>query len=409
MKIFLTLFLVLNLLRAEFVFDDVMPPVKEEIMDFDSDTNELEEITLQEELNKNSEQILDDVIQTKESLESDRDYKNSNEQNIFLTLLNYPKKVILSQRVIVTMKAIVTKTDVKEIKVYFPKSNGYLVLNKNTKWIKLDENSYKATYYLKYLSTKPTNKKVKVEVKFKNHLKNSSFVTIPKPKVVVLKGDEFFSRVIAKSFKVLSHSEKKYDDNHNIVLMELNASLSNLGDFKIPYARKSGVDEYIDKGEIQKAYVYAIIDNRAKNFKFRYFNSKTNHYKMISFDIVLKDQTLSTQTELNPQKNKYKIYKTIALLIVTFIIFLIAVKKRSIVLSLIMIALLVYIAYINLPFKAIMLKKGVGLKILPTQNSTIFYIVPYDLKATVVYENKKYYKIILPDGKHIGWVKKNVH
>jgi hypothetical protein len=74
-----------------------------------------------------------------------------------------------------------------------------------------------------------------------------------------------------------------------------------------------------------------------------------------------------------------------------------------------MIALFAYIAYINLPFKTITLKKGVGLKILPTQNSTIFYIVPYDLKATVVYENKKYYKVILPDDKHIGWVKKYVH
>jgi hypothetical protein len=408
MKIFITLLLLLNFVRAEFVFDDMMPPVKEEIIDYDSTSNEPEEVIPEEELNKNSEQILDDVIQTKESIESDNSYKKSYEQNIFLTLISSPKKVILSQRVPITIKATLARTDLNSIKAYFPKSSDYIVLNPDAKWQKLNENSYKTTYYLKYLSTKVSNKNVKVEVKFENRSKSSSTITIPKPKVVALKSDEFFSGVIAKEFEVISHSEKKYDDRYNIILMELNATLSNLGDFSVPYAKKSGVDEHIDKGETQKAYAYAIVDNRAKNFKFRYFNSKINHYKMISFDIVLKDQTLSTQTELNPQKNKYKIYKTIALLVVTFIILLVAIRKKSIVLSVIMIILFAYIAYINLPFKTITLKKGVGLKILPTQNSTIFYIVPYDLKATVAYENKKYYKVILPDGKLVGWVKKNV-
>jgi len=408
MKIILTLLLLLNIVRAEFVFDDMAPPVKEEIIDYDSTSNdEPDEVIPQEELNKNSEQILDDVIQTKEKLESNKSYKNSYEQNLFLTLVSSPKKAILSQRVAVVIKATIARDDVEQITTTFKNQKTFLVLNTNQKWQQIDQNSYKITYYVKYISTSPDDMKVKVSVKFKNRFKNSSTITIPKPKVVALKSDDFFCGVIAKKFTIVSHSEKRYDDLYNIILMELNATMSNLGDFSIPYAKKSGVDEYIDRGETQKAYAFAIVDNRAKIFKFKYFDSTTNHYKINSFKIVLKDQTLSTQTELNPQKNKFKLYKTIVLLTVVFLMLLLALRKKSKILTLIMIILLAYTAYINIPFKKITLKKGVGLKILPTQNSTVFYIVPNDLKATVAYENKKYYKVILPDGKHIGWVKKN--
>ena len=406
MKILLTLLLLLNLVRAEFVFNDKLPPVKEEIIDYDSTSNEPDEVIPQEELNKNSEQILDDVIQTKEKLEK-KEYKNSNEQNLFLTLVSSPKKVILSQRVPITIKATVTQEDVDDIRASFENSKNFKVLNKDATWLKLGPNSYKTTYYIKYLSKNPKDIKTKITVRFKSRIKSSAKLTIPKPKVIVLKSDEFFSSVIANSLEVVSHSEKRYDDTHNIVLMEINAMLSNLGDFFIPYAKKSGVDEYIDKGETQKAYAYAIVDYKDKNFKFKYFDLKTNHYKMISFDIVLKDQTLSTQTELNPEKNRYKLYKTIILLSIIFILLLFFLKKRSIPLAVFMGILLIYTAYINIPFKKITLKKGVGLKILPTQNSTVFYIVPNDMKVVVAYENKKYYKVVLPDGKHVGWVKKD--
>jgi len=407
MKIVLTLLLLLNFVKAEFIFDDTLPPVKEEIIDYDSTSNEPEEVIPQEELNKNSEQILDDVIQTKEKLEKNITYKNSHEQNLFLTLLDAPKKVILSQRVPITIKATITREDIEKFDLSIKEDKNFKIIYKKEPWIKLNQNSYKKTIYIKYLSTTPKDLTIKVTSKFKNRLKNSAKIRVKKPKVVVLKGDEFFSKVIAKKLEVLSHSEKRYDDTHNIVLMEINATLSNLEDFSLGYAKKSGVDEYIDKGKLQKAYTYAIVDYKDKNFKFKYFDLISNHYKMINFDIRLKDQTLSTQTELNPQKNRYKQYKTIVLLSVLFVLLLIFLKKRSIGLALFMAILLVYTAYINIPFKKITLKKGVGLKILPTQNSTVFYIVPKDTKVVVAYENKKYYKVILPDGKHVGWVKKD--
>jgi len=407
MRILLTLLLLLNLVRAEFVFDDTLPPVTEEIIDYDSTSNEPEEVIPPEELRKNSEQILDDVIQTKDKLESKK-YKSYHEQNLFLTLLSSPKKVILSQRVPITIKATVTREDVQQLKLFLKKSKDFEVLYQKEPWQKLNQNSYKKTIYIKYLSTKPKDLSLNVTVMFKNRYKNSAKITVAKPNVVALKSDEFFCGVIAERFDIISHSQKRYDDTHNIILMELNASLSNLEDFSVPYAKKSGVDEFIDRGKTQKAYAFAIVGYREKNFKFKYFDIKSNHYKMQSFDIVLKDQTLSTQTELNPQKNRYKMYKTIFLLALIFLLLIFSLKKRSLPVSIATVILIVYTAYVNIPFKKITLKKGVGIKILPTQNSTVFYIVPNDTKVVVAYENKNYYKVVLPDGKLVGWVKKDV-
>ena len=187
--------------------------------------------------------------------------------------------------------------------------------------------------------------------------------------------------------------------------MEINATNSNLDDFKIPYAIKSGVDNIKDIYKSQKAYCFAIVPNTLKKFKFSYFNTFDNNYKIFSFDIVTKDQTISTQTDLNPHKSEYLIYKTILLVSVSFILLLFYIRKRNYTLLLIIVMLVGYAGYLNMPMSKIILQKGVNLKILPTENSTVFYIVPYKIEAKVAYERKGYYKVILPNQK-IGWVKK---
>ncbi len=406
MKIFLSLLLLLNIIRAEVIFDKNLPPVKEEIIDYDSVQPDENDEVPQEELKKNSQQILEDVIETKHTIQQPKKHY-AHEQNLYLSVKNQPRKAILSQRVDITLKATVTRDDVEGLKTDFSQNSSYRILNKNASWQKKDENTYLVTYYLQYLSTKPKQPVFTVDVKYQDGTRNKNSIKLKPVKVVALKSDEYFCKVIADTFVIKSHTQKRYDDNNNIVLIEIDANNSNLGDFSLSFAKKSGVDEYIDKGFSQKAFAYAIVDRRLKKFKFKYFDLKTNHYKMVSFDIILKDQTLSTQTELNPQKNKFKLYKTIALLVVAFVLLLIVLKNRSVILGAVAVAILLYTAYVNFPLKTVTLQKGEGLKILPTQNSTVFYIVPHKTDAVVVYENKKFYKVVLPDNKHIGWVKKD--
>ncbi|WP_454991229.1 SH3 domain-containing protein, partial [Campylobacter rectus] len=52
------------------------------------------------------------------------------------------------------------------------------------------------------------------------------------------------------------------------------------------------------------------------------------------------------------------------------------------------------------------LKQNINVKILPTQNSSVFYTSKAQQKVEILGEREDYVKILLDDGK-IGWVKKD--
>ncbi len=397
--LFLSIFV--GIIRAEIIFDDTLPPSQEEIIDYDSIQMDDNDDIPPSELKKKSSDILKDV--KKMQIEEMDGVVQT--QNIYLNVIKIPKKAIKNQRIKITIKATITRDDVVDIKSVFTNQKSIKVYNNRPIWKKIDDNTYKVDYYIKFISTEYKKISLKVVVLFKNGLSSTAIITLPKVNVVPLSTNRYFCGVLADDFKLLTKVAKKYDDNLNIILMEINATNSNLDDFKIPYAIKSGVDEIIESDNNQKAYSFAIVANYLKKFKFSYFNTKTNHYEVFDFDIVTKDQTVSTQTDLNPHKSEYLIYKTIALLIVAFIFLIIFIQNKSYIVLTFVILLLFYVGYINLPMRSITLQKGVKLKILPTQNSTIFYIVPYTMEADIAYERKGYYKVILPNQK-IGWVKK---
>ncbi len=394
--------LFLNLLKAEIVFDDNMPPSKEILMDYDSIPDDSEVIN-PKELEKDTSQILKDVdsLQKKETLK-----QPISSNNLFLNFINPPKKALLNQRIKIELKATIARDDVKNLSIDFKNSDDFQIFNPKREWKKIDENRFLKTIYIKFKKITKKTPSIKVTVEFQKGFKNTITIKVPPISIVKLASNRLFCGVIADNLEILNHSEKRFDDNSNIVLLEINATNSNLEDFYIPYAKKSGVDEYKDSGEFQKIFGYALIERDVKVFKFKYFNTKTNRYELKSFNIILKDQTLSTQTDLNPKKNRYQLYKSIVLAILAALFFIFSLKNRSIFLLFIAVVLAIYVAYSNFPMKKIILQKGVGLKILPTKNSTIFYIVPKDTKVDVVYERKGYYKVILPNQK-IGWVKKS--
>lgn len=400
--ILLSLFLVWTTLQAEIIMDENLSPSKEVLMDYDSTPSDDGEVVSPEELQKNSQELLKDVDTLEKKEEPKKVYSNN---NVFLNLLNPPSSAIQNQRVKITIKATIARDDVKSIKLNFPNSKDYKIFNPQKAWKKVDENRYTKAIYIKYLTLSPQTPKLNIAVEFEKGFINKASINLPSIKIVKLASKELFCGVIADSMEIINHSEKVYDDSSNIVLLELNATNSNLDDFKIPYAKKSGIDEFKDSGESQKIFGFALIPNSLETFKFNYFNPKSNRYELKSFNINLKDQSVSTQTDLNPTKNKFAFYKSMVLLGLGILFLLLFLKSKSLLTLLFAIFLLGYTAYLNIPMKTVLLKKGTGLKILPTFNSTIFYIVPKDIKANVAYEREGYYKVILENQK-IGWVKK---
>jgi len=401
---YLLLFLLifLNIVKAEIIMDENLSPSQEILMDYDSVPSDDGESVSPQELQKNSQELLKDVDTLQESKKELKVYSNN---NVFLNLQNPPSSAIQNQRVKIVLKATIARDDIKNIKLTYKDSKDYKIFNPNNDWQKIDENRFIKVIYIKYLTINPKAPKFTVLVEFKKGFLNKATISLPPLKIIKLAPKELFCNVIADSLEIINHSEKIYNDKLNIVLLELNATNSNLDDFKIPYAKKSGIDEFKDFGENQKIFGYALIPKNLEIFKFNYFNPKSNRYELKSFNINLKDQSVSTQTDLNPTKNKFAFYKSMVLLGIGILLFLIFLKSKSLLTLFFALLFLGYTAYINIPMKTVLLKKGTGLKILPTFNSTIFYIVPQDTKANVAYEREGYYKVILPNQK-IGWVKK---
>ncbi len=324
-------------------------------------------------------------------------------QSIFLSYIDKPEKIYLSQHATVKVKAIVTHENINAIQSIFLNQKNITILNENSPWKKISGNSYENSYILKAFSTSATLPDIKITATLEHGKTQSETLNSYQPTIVALREDKEFCLVLSRDLTLQSHHEKKYDEKSNIVVMEINASYANLEDFHIPYAIRDGIDEIKYSGNDQTIYYFAIIPNDIKVFKFKYFDLVSNKYNIVSFPIVLQDSSVSTQTDLNPEESRFALYKAIALIVLAFIVFLFYLKSRKLYLLILALSIGVFVFYIRMPISKITLQKDVKLRILPTNNSTVFYKTEDAIQADILLEKDGYIKVLLPN-KKIGWI-----
>jgi hypothetical protein len=340
------------------------------------------------------EEFIDD-----ESIESD--FVRS--KTIFVSYIQKPEKIYLSQHITIKVKAIVTDNSLNKIKTVFVNKKDVKILNKISPWKKVSDTVYENSYVYKLFSTAAKLPDIKVVAHSRDRMKTETLRAF-KPTIIALREDTEFCQVLSNDFTIKTHQEKKYDEKSNIIVMEINATDSNLEDFHIPYALKDGIDRINSNKNSQNIYYFAVLPNDIKKFKFKYFDLVSNKYNIVSFPIKPIDSSISTQTDLNPQKNRYILYKAIAIFTVGLIIFLLYLKTKQLYLLLISLIIFAYVTYTQIPISKATLQKGVELKILPTENSTIFYKVEKEVKADILLKKDGYIKVLLPN-KKIGWIK----
>ncbi len=328
-------------------------------------------------------------------------------ETLFLSYLLKPEKIYLTQKVKITLKAVVTHNKIERIKTTFLKSSGVEILNPNATWVNTADNSYEVSYIFKFLSTDGVLPDFKVSTYSSRGILSSKVLPSYNPKIVALREDKEFSLVLSTDFTLKNHSEKKHDEKSNIILLDINATDANLEDFHIPYSIKDGIYEIKESANMQSIYYFAIIPNDIKVFKFKYFDLLSNRYHIVTFPISLQDSTISTQTDLNPKKSRLALYKAIALLVIAFVIFLLFLKTKAFYLLILSLAVVLLLIYTQLPISKITLDKGIKLRILPTENSTIFYITKQELEADILLKKDGYIKVLLPN-KKIGWINEDI-
>ncbi len=400
------LFLTLLLNQAEAGFFSDLFEVVDEKKEKQFKEVEEEVISADDYYNSSEEpQFIEEKVFADDSMgEIEEDTSFIASKNIFLSYLQKPKKVYLNQHFSIKIKAVLTSENIKDITTTFVGGQAYQVLNRGAVWKQIGDKSYSNTYIIKRTSLKSSLPSIKVTSTNTRGKKSSEILKSYSQKLVALKESTLFSQVLASNFNLLSHHEKKYDDKSNIILLEINATNANLEDFILPFASRQGIDSLVENAYEQNIYYFAILPNYQKELKFKYFNLTTNKFNRISFPIVISDSSISTQTDLNPQKSKYFFYKVIALLSLALLFLLLYIKYKKGYLLFLALVLSIYTIYTKLLTNNLTLKKDMIIRILPTKNSTIFFKTAQELEVKVLLKKNGYTKILLPNTK-IGWIK----
>lgn len=250
---------------------------------------------------------------------------------------------------------------------------------------------------------------------------------------------------VVGNFAVIQSVTKTYDDEHNIMIMELSAQNANLEDFRVPIdAPHQGFQSLYDVAPVlpeynapvsenalqndenpeiltldpktppqiivsqqkipgeQRGTYYVIFKKNKNELNFDYFAQ--NSYKNVKIPVILRADTVGTQDDLRP-KNVFLLYSSIILIVAMIIfsaLFLFTQKKIFAIFAGILLLFLLYRAFyrpeISLPRQTIV-------RILPTENSTILTTTSDPERVEIIGTHEKYYKIQLKTGQ-IGWVKK---
>jgi len=345
---------------------------------------------------------------TSNLIDENRTEQIKQKQNIFLSYKETPSKIFVGQQFSVKVRSIVATQDFDEIKNRVVPQSNIEVLNSDENWTKKGDSVYQKTFYLRAKENNATFPQIYFELYKDGNLTSSQKFPDLSLNIINLHTDRYFSNVIASWLDVLKVKTTKFDESNLMVVLEVVGKNANLKDFKLSHITRGGIDSYVDNFPISRIYYYAIVPNHADKLIFNYFNIKQNRFIKKSINLVLSDEEISTQSDLNPQESSFNLYKNITYAVVAIILLLIFLKRKRIIYLLFFIVLIVlFFLGIN-PLSSIKIAQNSKVYILPTKNSTIFYVTPKDMSVQKLNSRENYIKVILPSGK-IGWIKeKNV-
>jgi len=203
-----------------------------------------------------------------------------------------------------------------------------------------------------------------------------------------------FSNLYSPYLKISNIVASEYDKTHNILSFSMQAK--NLKYFSLID------DENLTLISNNLANYYIILPKKFKKLIFFYYNTKENSFKKVEIPIKIKHEKVSTQTDLNPEKET--IFTPINILILGVITFLMLIFfiYQKIYLLIPPAILAAYFIYKIFPTSTVTLPPYTNIYILPTK-STIFYTTKKYTKVKLLKKGKKYSKIEIEN--KVGWVK----
>jgi hypothetical protein len=332
---------------------------------------------------------------------------------IYLSYETVPDRVVKGEIFEVTLKALSTVKEFKDISYTLTNQIGLELLNE-TPTREIKGKYYYETFYFQVIASRAKLPNFEASlVRDNDPLNLDSNTSIEYQKttllgkklnVITLNPKKDFSHIIADSFDLQEFKTTSYDNKHNIIIFVATATNTNIKDLYFNNVSKQGIESVTDSYLDAKVTYYIVINKEIENFSFTYFNLLRNRFQKITIPIIVDDDSVVAQSDLKPKDQskeqlKMSIAAGIALLGFLFILW----RKKYIYLILILIPL-VYIMYLSIPEKDVCIKKGSDIHLLPVSNGTIFETTTTKSLFKKEGNVKNFIKIKMKN-ERIGWVK----
>ena len=322
-------------------------------------------------------------------------YERVQPNDIIIKALNVPNQVYVGQIFSFTLSVDIQDNIAVDLQTILPETENLKWLSSNLRWDNDGKGVYKAQIYAEASTQAVKSPKITINLKRNGEFFQAANLTLSLPKIVALKS--------SKKYKT-----SKFDDKNLIMIVEVNAQKGNIADFFIEDKDiiKQGVDSTSGEFDAQSGYYFAIFSPEKTSIDFNYFSLTKKDFVSFSLPVVVEDDEISTQIGLNPKQSKFEIYKNIGVYALFGIFLITFLFKRDAIFLVVVVGLGAYILYSYNPFGGATLRQNINVKILPTQNSSVFYTSKAQQKVEILGEREDYVKILLDDDK-IGWVKKD--
>jgi len=219
-----------------------------------------------------------------------------------------------------------------------------------------------------------------------------------------LKPREDFCGVYAANMEIKNSQVSNYDEKSHLITLTIKAFEANLEDIRLNGVEESGVEDLKRKYAKVKAEFYIVLPVAQKHIRFTYFNTIKNQYVFLDASAELADDTVVTQSDLNPKEDSFeKLKKYTFIFLVGFFLLMFLIKRDFFYLVLGVVSLITLLTF-YIPHKKICVKQGAPLYLLPTHTSTIGTTIDETYETSLLGERETFLKIEYKHG-IIGWIK----
>lgn len=326
--------------------------------------------------------------------------------SLALRVLDYKKDYYVGEVFPITIYAKTNESSEFGFRVDLDKNNDLAFLNKDVKWEKV-QGEYKASLWFEAKSTNAKLNNIKISLTRNKVPFQDTTLNIENIRFKRVNADKNYANLVASELKVKKFRTNRFDDKNLVMIVELSAKNANLNNFNIANDTtlvKQRIDNVNGDFNSSSAFYSAIFAPSKNELSFSYFNTQSNKLEEINLAVELSsNETVNTQSDLNPTVNAMDFYKQLALWIIAAVCAFIYIFKRSYVF--LAIALIVFILsffVVSSSYKAT-IKANTSAKLLPTENSTYFYTSSQEEEVDVLTSRQNYKKVLFKNGK-IGWV-----